>query len=311
MDCKNIRDLIQKDIEGNLSPEKKTELQKHLSDCGTCSSYADELRVTMSGLRGLEQLDPPPWLAAKVMAKIRAEAPEKKGWIQRLFFPLHIKVPLEAMAVILVAALAVVVMREMEPVTETMIPAPQAERTEPHEQAEQTVQRSADEQKRSDHPPPASESVQKENVPAVMMDEQRPRPETAEKKVSESAGAASESAGSAQPKYAKPETAMRAAPAPAMSGATDDSMAKSYEEIKLMVRDIEEAAKDVIELVKKMGGSAESVRSTAAASTIHVILSSDRDQEFRDRLLKIGKMVPVRQAVQKKTGNYRILLEKS
>jgi hypothetical protein len=51
----------------------------------------------------------------KIMARVREEGEPKKGFIQKLFYPLHIKVPLEAFAMVLIAVIAVYVFKAVEP----------------------------------------------------------------------------------------------------------------------------------------------------------------------------------------------------
>jgi len=49
------------------------------------------------------------------MARVRAEQEKKRGIFQKLFYPLHIKVPIEALATVLIAVVAVYVFRAVEP----------------------------------------------------------------------------------------------------------------------------------------------------------------------------------------------------
>jgi hypothetical protein len=49
------------------------------------------------------------------MAKIKAEVHPKKGIIQKLFYPLHIKLPIEAVAAALVVVLTIYIFKTMQP----------------------------------------------------------------------------------------------------------------------------------------------------------------------------------------------------
>ena len=115
MDCSTIQQKIADYIEGTLPPDEKKEVEEHLTACEQCRLYAADVRKTIETLNSLEEVPPPPWLAQKVMQEIRAEARPKKGLFQKLFFPLHIKLPLEAAATLLIAGAAVLIMKSMGP----------------------------------------------------------------------------------------------------------------------------------------------------------------------------------------------------
>jgi hypothetical protein len=79
-------------------------------------------------VRELEEVEPPPWLRRKIMTRVREEAaPKKKGILRTLFFPLHIKVPVQAFAMVLIAVLAFQVYRTSEPERQALdLPLPPA-----------------------------------------------------------------------------------------------------------------------------------------------------------------------------------------
>jgi hypothetical protein len=84
------------------------------------------MKKTIETLQGLEEIEPPAWLTAKVMKKIRAEAQPKRGWRERLFFPLHIKLPLEAFAALLITVAAIFIYKNMGTELQQMEVQPQA-----------------------------------------------------------------------------------------------------------------------------------------------------------------------------------------
>jgi hypothetical protein len=64
-------------------------------------------------------------MAKKIMARVREEAESKRGFIQKFFYPLHIKIPLEAFATVLIAVIAVYVFKAMEPeMKDLQVPSP-------------------------------------------------------------------------------------------------------------------------------------------------------------------------------------------
>ena len=58
----------------------------------------EDLRKTVELVKGLEEVEPPPWLAQKIMAHVKDESEKEVGIFRRLFYPLRVKIPLEAFA---------------------------------------------------------------------------------------------------------------------------------------------------------------------------------------------------------------------
>jgi hypothetical protein len=125
MECKGIREKLSAYLEGDLPSEEKRLIEAHLNSCQQCSSAVEDLGKTGEFLKNLEEVEPPAWMTKKIMARVRAEQEKKRGIFQKLFYPLHIKVPIEALATVLIAVLAVYVFRALEPEMKS-IPVPPA-----------------------------------------------------------------------------------------------------------------------------------------------------------------------------------------
>jgi Putative zinc-finger/Predicted integral membrane protein (DUF2275) len=115
MECQDIRKNLSAYLEGVASPEDQELIDQHLASCRACSTALYELNRTGEVLKNLKEVEPPPWMTKEIMARVREEAKSKRGFIQKLFYPLHIKVPLEAFATVLIAVIAVYVFKAMEP----------------------------------------------------------------------------------------------------------------------------------------------------------------------------------------------------
>jgi len=115
MECHDIRKSLSAYLEGMVSPEDQELIDQHLASCRACSTALYELNRTGEVLKNLKEVEPPPWMTQKIMARVREEAESKRGFIQKLFYPLHIKVPLEAFATVLIAVVAVYVFKAVEP----------------------------------------------------------------------------------------------------------------------------------------------------------------------------------------------------
>jgi hypothetical protein len=95
--------------------EEKKLIEEHLSTCDQCNLALSELKKTQETLRNLEEVGPPPWFTQKIMNRVREEAKSRKGLFQKLFYPFHIKIPIEALATCLVVVLALFVYKNTEP----------------------------------------------------------------------------------------------------------------------------------------------------------------------------------------------------
>ena len=115
MECQDIRKNLSAYLEGMVAPEDQELIDQHLASCRACSTALYELNRTGEVLKNLKEVEPPPGMKQKIMARVREETEPKKGFIQKLFYPLHIKVPLEAFATVLIAVVAVYVFKAVEP----------------------------------------------------------------------------------------------------------------------------------------------------------------------------------------------------
>jgi hypothetical protein len=113
--CAQITEQLSAYLDGIMTAEEKRLIEEHLSTCEHCSLSLSELIKTQETLHNLEEVEPPPWFTQKIMNRVREEAEPKKGLLQRLFYPLHIKLPVEALATCLVVVLALFVYKNTEP----------------------------------------------------------------------------------------------------------------------------------------------------------------------------------------------------
>ena len=151
MDCRFFKDKMGAYLEGELPAGDLSAFKGHLETCPQCRKDLEDLEKTRAYLGALEEVEPPAWFEQKVMAGVR-EAHEKKSVWRRLFYPLHVKVPVQALATIIVVVFAVHVFKDMEPQMKS-VQAPPAPAGEPA-------------QKRDAAPPPVSPE-KKPAAPAV------------------------------------------------------------------------------------------------------------------------------------------------
>jgi hypothetical protein len=115
MECNNIEEKLSAYIEGLSSSEEKAMIEEHLKSCQACRTSLADLEKTVSYVKSLEDIEPPAWLSRKVMTRVRKEAAPKEGILHKLFYPLHIKLPVQAIATILIAVSAFYIFKTMQP----------------------------------------------------------------------------------------------------------------------------------------------------------------------------------------------------
>lgn len=114
MRCSEIEDRLTAYLEDLLQNEERDMIEKHCAECGNCRHSLEALQKTKDLLKGLDEIEPPPWLTENIMARIY-EKEEKKGWLQWFFLPLRVKVPIQALAMIFVVVLSVYLYRSTTP----------------------------------------------------------------------------------------------------------------------------------------------------------------------------------------------------
>jgi hypothetical protein len=154
MECGKIQGMLTAYLEEAVTPEEGLLVQDHLSSCEKCRCAADDLKKTGVLLKNLEEIEPPPWLTQKIMARVRDEAEHKSGVLKWLFYPLHVKLPLQGVAAILIVGLAAFLYRAIVPQFEA------AKAPLPREQVAQLQDRVATAQR--------EEAFTRQSVPAAI-----------------------------------------------------------------------------------------------------------------------------------------------
>ncbi len=125
--CKEIENDLPLYLDDSFSGAAKKTLEEHLKSCPRCTKALVELSKTQILVNNLGQVEPPPWFEQKIMARVRKEA-EKKSLVQKLFYPLRIKIPVQVMTTIAIAIFAVYIYRsgdeQMKAVLPSLAPAP-------------------------------------------------------------------------------------------------------------------------------------------------------------------------------------------
>lgn len=115
MECNNFQQKLSDYIEGIISSEELALIEEHLKTCSTCNKSFADIKKTLSYARDLEDIEPPAWLRDKIMSRIKTETDPKGGFLRKLFYPLHIKLPIEAVAAVFVAVTAFYIFKTIQP----------------------------------------------------------------------------------------------------------------------------------------------------------------------------------------------------
>ena len=113
MECDGIKDKLSDYIEGVLNSEETSLVSAHIKSCKKCEEACVDLKKTVGYVKDLEEVEPPQWLTQKIMVRVKEEAEKKSLW-EKLFYPLHVKLPLEAAATLLVAVTALYILKTTE-----------------------------------------------------------------------------------------------------------------------------------------------------------------------------------------------------
>ncbi len=115
MKCVDAKEMLSAYIDGIMSSEENNAVGEHLKSCASCRNALTDLKNTIKEVQNIQEVEPPPWFEKQVMARVKAESKSGKRIIERLFFPLHIKLPLEALATIAIVATSIYVYKATQP----------------------------------------------------------------------------------------------------------------------------------------------------------------------------------------------------
>jgi putative zinc finger protein/predicted integral membrane protein DUF2275 len=161
MNCDEIQTRLSEYVEKSLDAISAKGIELHLLSCSRCRVEAESLAECMQQVASLPMVDPPLGFIQRVMAHVRDIDKTPTLW-ERLFFPLRVKIPLQATAVVLVGALAIVLSHKEESsnrqvssdhgVATIASPTPSEKKNEPSKDSTIVVEPSARDQKTSQSP---------------------------------------------------------------------------------------------------------------------------------------------------------------
>ncbi len=310
MECKGIKEKLGAYLEGVLSPEEMRIIEEHLPSCPECRRNLADLKKTGELVKDLSEVEPPAWFTQKIMSRIRAEEEKKKGILQKLFYPLHVKIPIQALATGFIAVIAVFVFRAVEPEMKfTHLPSPaqpttqqvmpKEERKEPSPLAERiTVKSPAPPPKSAPKDEAAPEPAGASAVPsAAALPKPAPEPFRAEKK-QEAEESLGKGEGIALPRVEKLHPPMGAAPETqerkklaAARGFKEDVVSKSKPaNVVVKTADLHLAGGKLDELLRQLGAQKIEKESSEGREVLTAELDARQVKGFFEKLKAIGEV---------------------
>jgi hypothetical protein len=307
MECKEIQKRLSAYIEKAVSSQQKKAIDRHLKQCKRCRQAFTDLKKTIKYVQQLEEVEPPRWLAQKVMAQVRAEAEEKPGILKRLFYPLYIKLPLEAIALIFVAVGTIYIFKTMQPQMQlAKIPTETGEITSAPAPAPKKEAPTALSKER---PAPATTGDQLMYEKRYEAEEQRSVGKTkASAKMREQEAAAPATGAAFRDES---DRAGSLAPTAVSSKRAAESKAKKVHFL-VTVTDLDTASRDIEETLRQLGGREITTAPLKNKAVIDAEIDADKVQELSNELNLLGEVQEKGEAAQAGEGavGIRIELEK-
>src|SRR5215510_3762807 len=104
MNCADVQKDLSDFLEKSVDNERARTIEDHLAICSLCNEELAGLAECQRLVSSLPMVEPPLGFTSQVMARVR-EAERRPSLWERLFWPLRIKIPLQATAVVLIAVL--------------------------------------------------------------------------------------------------------------------------------------------------------------------------------------------------------------
>jgi hypothetical protein len=292
MQCNNIQEKLSAYIDGDISSEERMLIDEHLKSCKQCNETLAEMKKTTEYVRDLGDIEPPAWLTQKIITKIRSEAGREKSIWQKLFYPLHIKLPVEAAVAVLLAVTTIYIFKTMQPEIK-QAKAPVEEMT-PQMTLKETKSTDKDLMSRKN-------DIVKGKAPLVSQHQTAP-PETAQpfaqkEKAVPSAGA-----------VAKDESQQKAlSPAPALRALAESKKESLF--LTVNVQDIKKTREDIVKVVTQLNGKITKTESLADRDVLTIELNSERFDELIEKLKLIGVVEEKERTLDGPKGNREITIE--
>ncbi|OGL29508.1 MAG: hypothetical protein A3G44_07880 [Candidatus Rokubacteria bacterium RIFCSPLOWO2_12_FULL_73_47] len=331
MTCHDARKLFSALLDEALAADERRALDAHLAGCAECRRERERFHGTVALVRGLEPARAPAGFVDRVLAAARP-LPRWRRFARALVFPLPVKLPLEAAAIVLVGVIVGLVyrqtpeLRQAARVDEVTAPRVVAEppaarapavateapvrlgadarRDEPAARARQEgtgVTAPAAEPERAAAPPAARSYAAPAAPPAPVPAPARSEPElgAAAKSAPAEPAAKPRDKGDAKEETERDASADRfrakRAPGPAERRALVEPAAPPYVSGRLAAAERDAAERAILALVERAGGARLSRRADAEGVVLEVVLPRAAWPALARELRHLGRWEPTRE----------------
>jgi len=313
MDCEKIRDRFSSLWEKELTPFEEKMVKEHLASCPECQSEFEQFEKTMRWLHSVGEVEVPdgflPGVYKKMEDRKRIRMAEKSGkkWLN---FPLPLKLPVQAVAMVAIVFLVLYLTKMMPQSPAPLSVGKKSEQALAHKELErgrETLKIPAEASRPKDveeakAPLPEEKKIEP-TPPQVRVETRRaeapsPKTEVLALKQIESKEAAKAAASSPEP--GKIEKELRAKKKSVVA-------AKPPQEIVLKISDREKAISQIQELVKQFGGEMLTTKGYGFLAS----LPKDSFSDFEKELQGVGSGGKTDKGIMREqsTGSLRALHE--
>jgi hypothetical protein len=333
MEHNAIRHKLSDYIDGSITAAERIAIEEHLKNCSLCSDALRELQKTVEHIKAIEEMTPPAWIKEKIMANVRDKSQKRKDFFAKLFLPLPIKLPIQAVAVLFAVVTAFYIYRNIpsairpseEPQEElaTKQEARHAERgkneiDKTHEAASPTSQVPQSPGYNALNMKPESEK----SAPAIPLGQAGTNAQIrahehnsfAKKAAGERLATSPQPGAPAVPQEQATGAMMRdeiksKAETPAQKALIEASAEKVSRTFTVQVKDIEAAGGDVEQAITKLGGSITRRESNKAKRIYVVAVDAYKFLEFEHMLRLIGEIKNETVAPPSQSGRIELTIE--
>ncbi len=289
MECENIQKKFSDYLDGLLSADEKKHADEHLKSCPECSHALEELRKTVALMKGLEEIEPPPWLEQKVMAEVREGERRKEGLFQRLLFPVNSRFPIELLATLAIAVTALFVFRSVEPDLEMI----SQEQVAVQGESDRIVSNNkADEEKESYLLEKDIKKLPETSAPAKRkMFVKIPKSRAAKKEASDKPAALAQEEMLLRDLQVEPVMKLKEAP-PAFAPSAVGSIADEKEsiDVTVYVENSKASADRIKEMIKELKGKIIKIEDSEDKQIVTVVVDSNKINKIINELKVLGEI---------------------
>ncbi len=121
MNCRDIEQELSAYLDGEVTDAVRAEIEAHIAACPNCRKRVTELKKLVEGTAQIPKQQTAQQFLTEVRRKIAADAtPERETWADVLFRPAWLKVPIEALALVVILVIATFLIRPANRPVETL-----------------------------------------------------------------------------------------------------------------------------------------------------------------------------------------------